>query len=318
MKRIFTLLALIGLFISASAQTRTLVTLSHNGELTFFDKNTAFEDALEAAVDGDKIYLSSGTFGKSENLNITKKISIIGNGYDSKILFFVQFELENNAYEYSSPLLEGVRLERLNLESGVGVYPIEIKTCKINNLVIYNMENVLLDRCFIDQYSLSGNSQNVTIRNSKIKIFNGNSCEVLENCNIKNFNAYHFPAYAASCIIDGVDPSYGGVYENCLMLCNIYAMGSYEPQTHNCYKYIDNGLYVSSFLDNDLETTDDYRRENTEREFKGVDGTEVGIYGGQWYPFTTTPTLPTVDASKSSVTYDADNHQLKVTITIAE
>ena len=45
-------------------------------------------------------------------------------------------------------------------------------------------------------------------------------------------------------------------------------------------------------------------------------GTQVGVYGGD-FPFSETPSVPTVDSAKSSVVYDSEANQLKVTISVA-
>ena len=53
-----------------------------------------------------------------------------------------------------------------------------------------------------------------------------------------------------------------------------------------------------------------------EKGYFGEDGTVVGVYGGE-FPYSETPTVPTVDSAKSSVEYDKDGNKLNVTITVA-
>lgn len=311
MKRIFTLLALIGLFISASAQTRTLVTLSHDGELTFFDKISALEDALVAAVDGDKIYLSSGKFGaRSSSITINKKVSIVGNGYDSHILPDIMLQSEvSNLVKYIAPAFEGVRIERLSHATGGGeIDPIEIKACKIAYFNSNGFSNLLIDRCFIDEF-VGNNNKNIHIVNSKIKDFKGYHCEILENCNIGRIGNGQYPAYAISCIINEAYLNNDNAkYENCMIWRNTYS--SKNGDLRNCYFL--SAEDTEPALDDNLEAY--YSLEG----YLGTDGTQVGIYGGEWYPFSTIPTVPTVNAAASSVTYDPENNQLKVSITVAE
>lgn len=78
MKAYFSLVCLALLSVaSASAQYAQMATLLHSGELTNFFTSSALRQALEAAVDGDVISLSSGTF---EIDSIHKNVSIRGAG----------------------------------------------------------------------------------------------------------------------------------------------------------------------------------------------------------------------------------------------
>lgn len=72
MKRIFTLIAVLGIVVTAMAQ-RPLVTLSHNGELSFFTSLSAFTEAIDSAQNGDIIYLSEGNFAVTNGSLTLKK-----------------------------------------------------------------------------------------------------------------------------------------------------------------------------------------------------------------------------------------------------
>ena len=60
------------------------ITLSHNGKESFFAYNK-MGDAVEAAADGDTIYLSNGEF--EGDFRLTKKIAFIGSGADDSFAF---------------------------------------------------------------------------------------------------------------------------------------------------------------------------------------------------------------------------------------
>ena len=61
MKRFLSLIVAVCAFLAISAEN-PMVTLSHNGELSFFTNLTAFESAYSASEHGDTIYLSQGEF----------------------------------------------------------------------------------------------------------------------------------------------------------------------------------------------------------------------------------------------------------------
>lgn len=315
MKRIVTIIAAITMLVSGmAAQTRALATLSHEGQLTFFDKVSALEDAIEAAVDGDIIYLSDGKFGASQQ-SITiqnKKISIVGNGYNSHIVPNVKFNfaLEESLLTLTAPLLDGVRLEKLefaNTQNNKSIQNVEIKKCMINEISTSYADNIIIDRCKISYYNGSS-YKNVSVYNSKIDTFGSVNCEIVENCNIKTIKSYS-PSYITNSLIENFDngPS-KGIYENCIIVNSTESLTSIN-EFRNCY---DLSSELESILDDNLECTI-----SDMSPYVGIDGTVVGIYGGEWFPYSETPSVPTVDSAKSSVEYDKDNNQLKVTITVA-
>lgn len=314
MKRIVTIIAAITMLVAGmTAQTRALATLSHEGQLTFFDKVSALEDAIEAAVDGDIIYLSDGKFGASQQ-SITiqnKKISIVGNGYNSHIIPNIKFDFRSEQSEVTltAPLFDGVRLEKLEFCDSYGnksVQNVEIKKCMINEISTDYADNIIIDRCKISYYEGSS-YKNISVYNSKIDTFRGRKCEIVENCNIQVVSNYS-PSYILNSIIaEDATPS-GGIYENCIISNpSDYLISNNEFR--NCYDLSSESVSV---LDDNLECTI-----SDMSPYVGIDGTVVGIYGGEWFPYSETPSVPTVDSAKSSVEYDKDNNQLKVTITVA-
>lgn len=324
MKRIFLLIALVGMMaVGVSAQSRSLATLSHDGELTFFDKLSCFEDALEAAHPGDIIYLSSGTFGTdiSKTIYIKKPIRIIGNGYDSHIVSNLQLYKESSdtlawTYSSSAPFCDGVRLEKLSFyTTGVSSNrfdQIEITSSRINNLdnTNGNVNNLMVDRCFLEKYNSSNYSGvNTEFRNSKIKLLNANSYEMAINCNIDSI--YSKPGFIKSSIIRAMAyTSPSSRLENC------FIENHGDPNFHyidleNCYDLTGTDTKV---LDENMEAVVDLQQNG----YFGTDGTVVGIYGGDWLPYSESPTVPAVKASASSVKYDPEKNQLDVNITVAE
>ena len=71
---IFSILATVSFLSKINAQTST-ATPDHNGELTTFNGSSSFAKAMEAASEGDAIYLSAGHYDATD---ITKPVSIKG------------------------------------------------------------------------------------------------------------------------------------------------------------------------------------------------------------------------------------------------
>ena len=311
MKRLFTFLAAISIVLSAMAQ-RPLVTLSHNGELSFFDNLSSLEDALDAAVNGDTIYLSEGNFlTTASDFIIAKKVNIIGCGYNSFVGGKITIGWKNDDAVMNGSLFDGVRLDELTYQSSYNKVPnLEIRRCRIRKLgdLTSVCDNLIIDKCYIDVVDISPNSnQNSLISNSKIINLTGTYTYniAVENCNIKN--SIYFPRTMISSIYDGETiPSTSGNHtiHNSLFRTTSVTNSSYV-YTYNCYyedkEHLDENL--------DLSTEDSSK-------YLGQDGTVVGVMGGQ-FPFSVYPSVPTVDSANSSVEYDAESNKLKVKITVA-
>ncbi len=320
MKRILAVIAVISLFVCAVAQLaeKQVVTLSHEGDLSFFTSATALEEALNQAQHGDTIYLSEGVFtSSSSTLTIDKRVSIIGCGYKSYILTPLSVSLPGSDSELIElTLFEGVRINKINI-SRPNITPTNLRTTFTKTWIetlhyLFGIgSKIIIDRCRIDESSFpyAANIE-VYIQNSKIgdvksRTTNGDFSDVqIANCNIGN--TVFFPRIAYSSIFDKFTvSSSSSVLYNCLIR---RSLESRYGQLVDCY-YLD---LEEGLLDDDLEATVDL----VEAGYLGQDGTQVGIYGGD-FPYSVYPNLPTVDSENSSVEYDAENNKLNVTITVA-
>ena len=84
MKKIFSLNLLLALFLgvqTVKADIAPTVMLSHNGQRTMYMYDQV-QQAVDAASDGDTIYLSNGSF---EPFNVTKRIMVRGTGPETII-----------------------------------------------------------------------------------------------------------------------------------------------------------------------------------------------------------------------------------------
>ncbi len=320
-------MALLSLFLVTWAQ-HPLVTLSHDGELSFFSTQSAFQEALDSAKNGDIIFLSEGKFTANlGDITIKTRVSIVGCGYNSHILSNIMIDMGNNPNSYiDAPLFDGVRLQKLDFSGDTSrdnLEKVEIKRCWIRELENggYAGLDFTIDKCYIESAEFFAVASNNTfVRNSKIgeiKEPNGGYIQ-LQNCNVGK--AYYCPRVVLNSIIEAstypgtnsyLMATSGGthtVYNSLFSYKNL--TGHSRVITYDCY--YDAGEGEGGLLDDKVECTLDL----LEKDYLSEDGvTPVGIHGGE-SPFSENPSVPTVDSEKSSVEYDADSNKLKVTITV--
>lgn len=320
MKRLFTLIAAISVLFTTMAQY-PMVTLSHNGELSFFNDPYAINSAINVAENGDTLYLSEGVFIIAGGaLTIKKRVSIVGNGYGTHILGNVYMNMYDNPNsEMNAPLFDGVRLDELvflvsNSDSSSRISKqnfgvSEIRRCWINKLwdAGYAGTEVTIDKCFINQAQFRGSNDDVIVKNSKFLLIDEGGYRfkgAAINCNISS-KADYYPTTMISCIFEsGREPSRDGYHS----ILNSVLDFTPSVYTQDCYIYNDED---QPLLDENLNCLLNLE----ELGYLGHDGTVVGIYGGD-FPFSENPSMPTVDTTKSTVEYDSENNKLKVSITM--
>lgn len=324
MQKILTIIAVITMAITALAQ-KPLATLSHNGQLTLFDNNNCFEDALAKAENGDTIFLSAGDFiSNNSEVTIEKRVAIIGCGYDSRILPKLVIHMEYNPNSYmEAPMFDGVSIQSLYFadinSSKNNLEDVKIQNCRIKKLEnVYAGKEILIDRCFIEHANFFGASDCATIvQNSKIGL-TGQHIGFISviHCNIGKVSGC--PLNVITSIIADSDKknSNGGLdlnYGSHATLCNsLFPKGTnFSSISKLDTIYEEEANDEKPLLDENLECTINLK----EKGYLGTDGTVIGIYGGVT-PYTVNPSVPTVDAANSSVEYDKENNKLNVKITV--
>lgn len=305
MKRILTLIAMIGIFFGAWAD-RPVATVSHEGKLTFFTSGTCFAEAVAAAVDGDIVYLSEGNFitdGLSD-ATIVKNISITGNGRNTEIVGDLRI---GDASHSVNLTFDGVSLDNLTVYASVK--KIELKKCRIESLNVTDgtprSVSVRVDRCQIAQFM--GNYDSYEVFNSKISTLRAVAKSVndawLYNCHIGVVTGA-LANYESSIIGSNTNASDNIWAENCIV-------GPLEGSGHkmtNCW------MKTTSVLDENLDCTIDLNAGS----YLGKDGTLIGLYGGQWHPYSETPSLPSVDMAKTTFVIDKASNKLKVKVAVTQ
>lgn len=270
-----------------------ILALHHEGNVTFY-YDYQFDAAQEAAVDGDTIYLSEGTFDGT--MWVRKPIHVIGGGQNTIIngyLVFVNdvypdgFVVENlKVKRHVHPdqhASVGMRLRKVWAE-GIEHYNTSITdgyfvSCYFEDVNLANMVNTSFVNCKIENVSSSAS---------------GNNAVLLMNCNINNPDGVDGASFM-NCIMSG---SFSGSATNCLLSIES------ELNTNNCW------TYSTSLFDENLECN---IPSDQMSQYIGTDGTVVGCYGGE-SPFSLNPTTPRI--LQKTVTLDKVAKKLNVNITV--
>lgn len=236
MKRFTIFITLLVLSVMQMAAQETSVkgtiTLSHQGKTTDFAYNKMTK-VMEAAVDGDTIFLSPGYF--EGDFIIDKKVAFIGSGADTdngwqncthyddnnKVII----KLPENT-KLSARLFEGIYFGSMTFTYQTSIENVVFKKCRVygyNNSIDAVIKSILFDRCSIDGSNYyTGNvkkavSRNCQLSSLNIGYYNGNDENTWQfiNCTIDpdtwgitddNGNYYTYcPIYRGTfinCIID--------------------------------------------------------------------------------------------------------------------
>ena len=305
-------------YVAADAQTVGVAVLSHNNESTMFYGNTALQQAVDAATEGDVITLSPGLF---TGLNRFSKsgLTIIGSGMDEgssqtrvESWYITPEDNEENFLK--------VTLKNLNFKYS--------QTFRSGNYELY------LDKCSF------GAELDCHTNNDETKVIEMNNCIVGNKCNFTNCN---LKAY--NCVLEGVNLEGNGARERILTNCVILGTPGGIGSIHKSI-IIDRSV---SALPNSVRATNckaivankgDYFRlqaftnEDFYKDFQAfvegsfyellpelagtwVDehGSQIGIYGGP-KPFSVLPDAPRFTKFDVPAKTDGDGH-LKVEIEVA-
>ena len=288
-----------------------LAALKHNDSISVYYGANAFEQAYNAAANGDIITLSDGMFYAPSI--VQKGITLRGNGsvadtarHSTGTYFMEEFSVSNLR-------------DTLHFEAE-GIY--------FNHLKIISSNEINLKRCYINKIEMQSSSG--TIRgglqatNCVIKgslygtdVFNN----IYSNCILSSLygsSASEFPDYTIcnNCIILGEDDTYTyGLspyqYNNCIVIKKgttndtilnsivnnsvlIGFTGTWSPASSgnvvmNLSDVFEN--WDGADLSTDLETY--VLKSSVSNSILGLDGREVGIFGGA-IPFDWTPTYSVI------------------------
>jgi hypothetical protein len=327
------LLALVAATGSGFAQD--LIAVQNGGEPKFF---VSLDEAVTNSLNGDTLFLSGGIYAITQTIN--KTLHIIGNGYhpDSTVAKGVTY-IQNDIYlglAASNGSITGILINNLIMsEQGI-------------------ITNYSVRRCFTQ--SIQGPFSNSTFSENIVKhnfFINGSSCFYYNNIIeglaspyfILSHSTFKNNIFLAEIGYDGGGWNYCPVYSNQSLFENNIFLSTVQNPILNCpQSFFRNNLFVfnwegpdnqggffgSGNIVNQLQqnifvnqsgNTFDYKhdyqiKEGCPGKNGGVDGTDVGIYGGI-YPWKDggLPFNPHIKVAKIAGTTDA-NGNLNVNIKV--
>ena len=277
------------------AQTQ-VATLQHGDSICAFYGTSALYQAHDAAVDGDVITLSSGTFSAT---NISKNITLNGAGCAYDTLSGTSPTYVTGNFTVSSSL----NMEGLNIMSTITFSPMQSSDfirCSFHE-INYSGYGAHFDNRFINckirsfHFASNGAFYDNTFFNCVINSFylidtNITHITTAYNCVIRLWSSVH-ALQANNCIISSdYDSDYlcnASIAENCIGINN-GEHDVFDCSNHNCM-IVDSYSEVFVTYDGSFSEEEDYRLiDEIATGFLGNDGTEVGIHGGM-VPYQTRP-----------------------------
>ena len=260
-------------------------------------------DALSAAVAGDTIYLSAGTF---PTFTLEKAITIKGAGTNTKISNGVNINISG------SPTLTAALLEAVEVNGPVSVASdltnFLIKMVKTTDLQFaneLNTPNALVDRCYLDKFTITSAMTDFYVRNSYIWNLTSTSLK-FNKCNFIN------------CRIQGDWNKAAGRFINCELrrTGDNTSIKSSILSYSLVYSYF-NSVNASTYQEkvyfdakSDWLSVDD----RLNKGYICKDGTVVGVEGGKT-PYSLTPSGP--KETSSTVKVSDSEKKLNVSITVS-
>lgn len=323
MKKLFLSLVAIVCSVASYGQGSLLATLSHEGQISTFYGASALKDAHAAAANGDVITLSSGTFISTD---INKGITVRGAGMGIDTTLVVEPTVITGDFKIDIPDTVSNRLTIEGIYSNSTIRYVKVKNplflkCRLKEVTYYNntTSSTMKDASFVHcriagGLDLTGNSSASCV-NSVIK---DPSCVNDMTSNFEfvnsiiiliNSDRLHSSSFK-NCLIKGIVGTWSTtIFASSVTAYNCVGFDSREifsNITNSTNRISDYASVFKTYKGADLEQLDSETFELTDEaktKFLGMDGTEVGIYGGA-LPFDPTPSNPQITkcnvASKST------------------
>lgn len=323
----------------AKAQSSLIATLSHDDNVKVFYGSDALKQAHEAATSGDVITLSSGTFTATD---ITKAITLRGAGMAMDSLNNMNHTIITGDFKCTiSDTTTNLKMEGIYHNGSFKYDKIrraQFLKCRFKIIEHLNTSSQLRDCVFLNcriadrlgvpvakESDFLGNMFN----NSIIEDFaagSGNTkSSIFDNCIIIDSNtslSYLGMSTFKNCIFI-TNNRYeelcnGSIAYNCIAVGIDTDIFKKTPNTTNKVVPLLSDVFstynsVSSIANNDNETFE--LTKDAKTKYLGVDGTEVGIYGGT-FPYTTILETPKIKKCNVAAKSTADG-KLSVDIEVA-
>lgn len=313
--------------VQVSAQSSVIATLFHDGDIKTFYGTGALRSAHAAAVHGDVITLSSGSFTAAD---ITKAVTLRGAGMEYDSISVTEPTIISG--DFSIQIVSDSTLQNNNLvmegiyHNAAGVITVgaslknpqfvkcrlyEIRNSSANYMYYANFINcVIANQVYFYSY---GSATFVNCYVNDLYQFNSGSSHEFQNCVVKDsnfFNVYNtvfrncflYAASTTNCNLPTSSPAY-----NCVGYTDSTTGGIFTNQSNTTNTKVSSlsdvfktwtGSSLANFKAERLELTD-----AAKTKYLGSDGTQIGIYGGS-IPFDPRPSNPQITklnvASKST------------------
>lgn len=292
MKKLFLLLTVVMAFaFCAKAQISLVATLSHKGQISTFYSTQALEYAYEAAVDGDIITLSAGSFESPGTIkkNITIRGAGMMNDYNlTAIQNMVYINTEQSPDSTLHFTAEGIYFNKVQVNSESFIP--EFVKCRFGYLWGTAIQGRIINSIIECGTTFNGfNIINSYISNRQNYSLNFDDIDLL-NCVINDNYHVYIDGVMTNCLIisDNEISSNSAVIRSCIAISN-------KPTFFNQNNVVN---YDNQVFDS---TTDVFKEGTTTYELTdankaawiGSDGTEIGMHGGQ-FPFTTQLSNPQI------------------------
>lgn len=315
MKKNFILLAVAILTVlaaNAELSQSVVATLTHGSTITTYTGGNALKDAHNAAVDGDAIVLSPGTFNA---VNITKAITLRGAGAAAISLPDSPISAGGSTYITGNM--------SINIESTT--HTLTIEGCQFNgNVSFLKAPAISIFKTHFNKIAkLSNNVASINFTHCRVTFQgNENTADLNQNASLLNSAIafdYFFNPYinATNCWIRGANSNYcftqnssapaDGLLKNCIIYqpynnngvcltanCTAYNCVAINPNDihyiNNFFQYSNNGTNQVAVASDLFSTTawPYLMTESAQTTYLGNDGTQVGIHGGS-LPFDPIP-----------------------------
>ncbi|MBP3789516.1 MAG: hypothetical protein J6I52_07835 [Prevotella sp.] len=289
MKKLFLSLVVVMMCATAMfAQSSLIATLSHEGNVQVFHGPTSYKQAMAAAQDGDIISLAGGIY---EATNITKGITLRGSGVEKDTI--------SNAYptelqgtftinipdSCSSPVIEGVYCSsEVTLVKMKNPVFMKSKFTSLNGSSSDSMiDNLTMLHCNVTTLMALNSSSTANLINSYIYNLSGTSLDVT-NCYVRTNPYYINKSQFRNClIVSTYNPTlyYNSDFSTSNMIYN--CVGANEKGYSIFTNHSANNNVKLTFSDfKALFTSTGFNQltDVAKANYKGDDGTEVGLYGG--------------------------------------
>ena len=328
-KILFIILALCYVVVAKAQSTDQLsAILQHGDEVSVYQGNTGFQKAYEAAVDGDVIVLSQGTF--QTVTRIEKAITILGAGFEENAEANTAITAFNTHVYVgkSDAVLDGFRMEGVKV-SGTLQFEYEVKNvnivkCYVTGDVRFqkNLEAVTLKQCRLGSSVLGANTSVVAKGllvvnchvNGNARDFSYESSANIDHCYIMQYGSGDkAQILVTNTIIEdnqfskesGIAPY--STARNCIVTNGAGGFPA-TASSFNCH-WVDRAAIFADGENAAYSETRTFELKDPDT-YIGGDGTSIGPAGGEgWNKVPAKPSIANLTTSLSgtsiNITYDA-------------